>query len=117
MIRFINGLLAVAGIVLAVMPIAPSLPLDRVPARWLDAVGGALDETRDILTAPVPWTAPDAAAPPGRFAARARTVHDLGPCEPARVELSGFWEPASTMGRVNMSQILFAAAVRDILRT
>ena len=96
MIRFIIGLLAVAGVVLAVMPAAPSLPLDRVPARWLDAVGGALDETRDILTAPVPWTVPDAAAPVGRTAARARTVQDLGPCEPARVELSGFWEPTST---------------------
>ena len=98
MIRFIIGLLAVAGVVLTVMPIAPSLPLDRVAARWTDAVGGALDEVLEVPTSPVPWTAPDAAAPAGRFATRARTVRDLGPCEPARVELSGFWKPTSTFG-------------------
>ena len=97
MIRIIIGLLAVAGVVLAVVPTAPSLPVDRVPARWIDAVGEVLDEARDVLISPpVPWTVPDAAAPVGRTAARARTVQDLGPCEPARVELSGFWEPTST---------------------
>ena len=96
MIRFIIGLLAVAGVVFTVMPIAPSLPLDRGPARWLGAVDGALDEARDVPALPMPWTAPDAAAPAGRFATRARTVPDLGPCEPARVELSGFWKPTST---------------------
>ena len=96
MIRFIIGLLAVAGVVLAVMLVAPSLPLDGVPARWLDAVGEALDEAREVPTSPVPWTAPGATAPAERTAARARTVQDLGPCEPARVELSGFWEPTST---------------------
>ena len=96
MIRFIIGLLAVAGVVLTVTATAPSPPVDRVPARWIDVVGGVLDEAREIPTSPVPWTAPDAAAPAGRFAARARTVRDLGPCEPARVELSGFWKPTST---------------------
>ena len=95
-IRVIIGLLAVAGFVLTLTPGAlPSL-VDRVPAPWLDAAGQMLAETQKVLTSPVPWTVPDAPAPVARSPARARAVQDLGPCEPARVELSGFWEPTST---------------------
>ena len=94
--RVIIGLLAVAGFVLTLTPSAVPYLVDRVPTPWLDTVGQVVAEAQEVLTSPVPWTMPDAAsAPTARSPARARTVQDLGPCEPARVELAGFWEPTT----------------------
>ena len=89
-------LVAVAGIVLAFTPGSPLSVVNRIPAPWLDSVSQVLDEARTVLTSPVPWTVPDAPTPVARSPARARTVKDFGPCEPARVELAGVWEPTST---------------------
>ena len=93
---FIIVLVAVVGIVLAFTRGSPLPLIERIPASWIESASHVFDEALDVLAAPVPWIVADAHAPVARSPARARTVQDLGPCEPARVDLSGFWEPTNT---------------------
>ena len=71
---------------------APPVPADRPPPSWPDTVIRTLDEARKALVA----TLPDVLAPGRQSAAPTPAGQDFKPCEPARIELEGFWEPTST---------------------
>ena len=88
--RIIIAFLVSTGTVLALAP--PPATAERPPSPWPDIVIRTLDEARKALVA----TLPDALAPGRPSAAPAPIGQDFGPCEPARVELEGFWKPAKT---------------------
>lgn len=88
--HIIVAFLVLTGTVLALA--APPAPADSPPPSWPDTVIRTLDEARKALVE----TLPDALAPGRPSAASAPAGQDFGPCEPARIELEGFWKPTKT---------------------
>lgn len=88
--RIIAAILVSTGTVLALA--VPLPPAERPPPPWPDTVIRTLDEARKALVA----TLPNALAPGRQSAAPTPTRQVFEPCEPARVELEGFWEPTKT---------------------